>query len=123
MVVEACDDCDALMVLKDEYLLCTDGGGSSKLPNWAACGLLAAKLGGAPIGSDPGCIEAGWATAAATLAVVSGVDLDGLPAPDERGVGIDGRCDAADGGVEFRTRANIDHVKTGDDALRAADGL
>jgi hypothetical protein len=74
-VVEACDDCEALIVLKDAYLLCTDGGGSSKLPNWAACGLLAAKLGGAPIGSDPGCIEAIGATAAATMAVVSGVDL------------------------------------------------
>jgi len=66
------------MVLKEAYLLCADGGGSSKLPNWAACGLRAVKLGGAPIGSDPGCMEAEGATAAATFAVVSGVDLDGL---------------------------------------------
>jgi hypothetical protein len=58
MVVGACDDCEALTVLKDEYL-CMGGGGSSKLPNWAACGLRVAKLGGAPIGSDPGCMEAG----------------------------------------------------------------
>ena len=57
MVVEACDDCGALMVLKDGYFI--GGGGSSKLPNWAACGLRFAKLGGAPIGSAPGCMEAG----------------------------------------------------------------
>lgn len=82
MVVGACDDCEALMVLKDAYLLCTDGGGSSKLPKWAACGLRAVKLGGAPIGSDPGCMEAIGATAAATFAVVFGADLDGLPAPE-----------------------------------------
>ena len=49
IVVGACDDCDALMVLKEEYL-CIGGGGSSKLPKWAAFGLLAAKLWGASIG-------------------------------------------------------------------------
>jgi hypothetical protein len=59
MVVGGCDDCDAFTVLNEAYLLCDGGGGSSKLPNWAACGLRAAKLGGAPIGSPPGCIEAG----------------------------------------------------------------
>ena len=58
MVVGACNGCDAFTELKDEYL-CMGGGGSSKLPRWAAFGLRAAKLGGAPIGSDPGCIEAG----------------------------------------------------------------
>lgn len=56
IVVGACDDCDAL-TLKDEYL-CIGGGGSSKLPKCAAFGLLAAKL-EPPIGSGPGCIEAG----------------------------------------------------------------
>ena len=35
MVVGACVDCEALMVLKEEYL-CMGGGGSSKLPSWAA---------------------------------------------------------------------------------------
>jgi hypothetical protein len=61
------------------------------------------KLGGAPIGSDPGCMEAIGATAAATFAVVSGVDLDGLPVAMERGFGIDCCCDAANGGVEYCT--------------------
>jgi hypothetical protein len=32
MVVGACDDCDAVMVLVKGYL-CMGGGGSSKLPN------------------------------------------------------------------------------------------
>lgn|SRR5690349_4724455 len=57
-VVGACDDCEALTELNVEYL-CIGGGGSSKLPKWAAFGLLAAKLGGAPIGSAPGCMEIG----------------------------------------------------------------
>lgn len=123
IVVEACDDCGALMVLKDAYLLCTEGGGSSKLPNWAACGLRAVKLGGAPIGSDPGCMEAIGATAAATFAVVSGVDLNGLPDSNRRELGIDGSCDAANGGVEYCTPVNTVHVRTAEDAPRVVGSL
>lgn len=44
-----------------------DGGGSSKLGRCEAFGLRDVKLVGAPIGSCPGTIEMGYATAAATL--------------------------------------------------------
>ena len=59
MVVGACDDCGALIVL-NEGNLCADGGGNSKLPNAWACPLLDEKLvEGAPIWDGPGCIDVG----------------------------------------------------------------
>lgn len=62
-----------VLIFEYPWYLCSaasGGGGSSKLGNVEAFGLRAAKLAGALMGSVPACMEGGYATAAATIAVV-----------------------------------------------------